>query len=209
MEKLLVAFLTALFSVNASANLITIDFENVTGSLALSHQTTDYTEDGVTMSVDAGHYDLWGPSFSDPTANRILNLDNESGVVNSFPTSQVRFDMGGASFDLVDMMVVYAGNQLNQLISSSGGVYDITSSGLLTLTGSQWQNITWFTLSVTGSGPGSAQGYENTGFDNIRLAYMVPAPGTLPLILLGLGVFMWMKMRRPGIKQTAQTTAHN
>jgi len=135
-----------------------------------------YVEDGVTMSVVTGHYDIIAAG---PGAN-FANID-----AALFGPSQVSFSMGGSSFTLASILFP-TGGQSGILSASDGSVVAIPATG-----GTQNFNlpgITSFTL---------AHVTPFLSFDDVTLdVASSPEPSSLLLLGAGLAAFRLSRARR-------------
>jgi hypothetical protein len=144
---------------------IVVDFDAAAPGILL---TVPYVEDGVTMSVITGHYDIFvgvGGNFG--------NIDNVGGP------SQVSLSMGGTPFTLVSIEFP-SPNEFGTLTASNGAVVPIAtgSGGVINF---NLPGITSFTL---------AHGQTFLGFDDVTLeTAAAPEPSLLLLLGAGLAAF--------------------
>jgi len=125
-------------------------------------------------------------------------LSNESGEIESRPTSQVTFDYYGAFFNLLnfdfflyDVEPTDPRNTVT-MTSSAGGFLDLaaafsghTTMQTLSFSGSEWQNLTWLTFATTQ--PVFESFGEQILLDNIHFEpSTIPEPNTLALFALAL-----------------------
>ena len=169
------AALWVLLAAPASAATIVVDFNAAAIGTLL---TTPYVEDGVTMSVVSGHYDIFDLGPTDNYANIDMEFSGEPSVVS--------FSLGGTPFTLESILFPFAGDE-GILTASNGVVVPIPDTGMVV--NFNIAGITSFTL---------AHG-DNAflGFDDITLTPETTSPEPATLLLLGLaGVAMRMRSRR-------------
>ncbi len=166
-----VAMSTA-FIAPAGATLV-MDFNAATPGVYL---TAPYTEDGITMTLEVGHYDIWGGGDA---GTQYVNIDTSA----TGPVSRIRFDFGGLPFDLVSLFVPdFETGGL--FASSNGGSMTLGTTGLQSFSGPEWTDVQWLTLET--EGPWS-------GIDNLTID---PIPEPTTLALLGAGLVALRARRR-------------
>jgi hypothetical protein len=150
-------------SAGASAAPIVVDYDAAVQDVIL---VAPYLEDGVTMSVVTGHYDI----FAAGGGGNFANID--AAVLGP---SEVSFSLGGSPFTLVSILFP-TGGQSGVLTASDGSVVAIPATG-----GTQNFNlagITSFTLAHTS---------PFLSFDDVTLE-TAAAPEPASLLLLGAGL---------------------
>ncbi len=159
-------------STAASAAPIVVDYDAAAQGVFL---VAPYVEDGVTMSVVTGHYDI----FAAGGGGNLANIDSAGGA------SKVSFSLGGSPFTLVSILFP-TGGQSGILTASDGSVVAIPATG-----GTQNFNlpgITSFTLAHVGA---------VLSFDDVTLdAAAAPEPASLLLLGAGLAAFRLSRLRR-------------
>lgn len=197
------AALLALASLPARAT--TIDFD---ASTADDYLFTPYEEDGFTITVQDGHYDLFGPGIwcnltSGECPDNFINVDDSvygPATVRIAPT-------GGGLFDLTAMTIldVYQYNQQTYQFSACGTGCLVTSStggsrqvemGTLGFTGAGWTGVEWIEISArTLAG---APSIASVAVDDIEVdVSSVPAPPAAWLLGTALAAAGARLRRRP------------
>ena len=178
-NKIILCTLLLLLSNFALAVPVVLEF-----SSSGENRMDPYTEDGVLMTVNSGHYDFLSagsPGFG------YLNID----PAGPFPISSVRFQLesGIGSFDILSFDIVDEPRLGTAVFSSSESDYlEITAPGHYEFSGSDWSNLTWMDFSTH-------DGYA--GIDNLVLdIHAVPEPSPLVLILLSLGALLVSKRQK-------------
>jgi hypothetical protein len=160
-------------STGASAAPIVVDYDAAAQGAFL---VAPYVEDGVTMSVVTGHYDI----FAAGGGGNLANID-----AANFGPSKVSFSLGGSPFTLASILFP-TGGQTGVLTASDGSVVAIAATG-----GTQNFNlagITSFTLAHTS---------PFLSFDDVTLdTAAAPEPASLLLLGAGLAAVRLSRLRR-------------
>jgi hypothetical protein len=165
------------------AETIVVDFNDAIPGAFLSDP---YIEDGVTMSLISGHYDIvngGAPNFG------YGNIDD----VNT-GASVVSFSRGGQPFSLVSILFRNAG-EFGTLTPSSGAPIAIATNGSDIFFG--LSNVTSFTLAHDDAFPGFPA--EFLAFDNVTVETdLVPEPSSLLLMgtSLAAAAVAWARRRK-------------
>lgn len=176
-----IAGILSLAGVSGQAATVVIDFDAATPGGLL---TADYAEDGFTMKVLSGHYDIWASGGTG--GSRYLGLDTLPGAGYSV------VELTGGVFDLVSLDVLYAPyanfGESQTVWSSAGGVAALDAAGTQTFSGAAWSNLSWIRLNIDVEVAGP-------GFDNITFDTVVPVPAAGWLCSGALGVLGFVKRR--------------
>lgn len=153
---------------------------------ATANGSAPYVEDGYTLSLLSGHYDIWPGGFLG-NSSAYLGLDVLPGELSS-----VMELTGGGTFDLLSLMAMFASTEdVLSVSSSAGGSASLTTAGEHTFTGPAWTNLDWVRL-------GSSAPIGGPGFDDIVLrTSVVPVPAAAWLFGSAL-VAAGLAQRRPG-----------
>lgn len=201
LKTIVMGFMTWSFTLAAQASIMTLDFtSNSTGVIERigspgGTSINSYMEDGFRIqTVDSlavggllNHLELFGTpnanswSAAGPSGAGWMPWHRGGSNPND-PNDIILSQIGGSTFDLLDLVVGGNNNGLT-FTSSKGGVFSTGASGLLDFTGlgSDWLSISSFTVRI-GAGDSSIE-HE---LDNIRLNTPVPEPSILTLFGLGL-----------------------
>ena len=152
--------------------------------------TTPHTENGITMSPDIGHYDIYGDILGGTPADNVAAIhygNNAERVTFTFAGGNFNLE----SFDLTGWLVRDTKPIVADVTSSSGAVVtfrsDSDSAGLKDFSAlGGFRNISSFTIGVDDSLVGSCSTCSIMGFDDVTVS-PVPLPAGLPLMLTGLG----------------------
>jgi len=167
------------------ADTVVVNFNAATPGGLL---TAPYVEDGFTMTVVSGHYDIW--SGGGVGGSRYLGVDRHPSTGGS----SVKFVRAAGTFDLLSLVVQSAPSpffgESQSVTSSAGGYMSLTTVGIQTFSGSAWQNLAWIRL-------GNDIGAAGPGFDNITFNTVVPVPAAGWLFGGALGLLGFLKRRAP------------
>jgi hypothetical protein len=168
----------------AGANAVVVaTFEPASSGILF---TSPLTENGITFTVAAGHYDI-----EDFGSGKFMNLDNQ---INGLVTMNVTYS--GGTFDLTSLdLVNFVTSGAFTITSNLGGVFNVPSSlGTVTSFGAGFTGVS--TVTITESLAGFL------GFDNFTItptAAETPLPAALPLFAAGLsalGLLGWRRKRK-------------
>jgi hypothetical protein len=175
-------FLAVVSGATAQAATVVMDFNAATGG-----GTTPYTEDGFTLTVISGHYDIW-PNGGVGNS-RYLGIDRLNGVGSS-----VQIARTSGNFDLMSLWVKYTPfsgfGEYQTIFSSAGGVMSLDTAGVQAFGGTAWQNLSWIRLStnIEIGGPG----YDDITFNTLAA---VPIPAAYALFASALGCLGLLRRR--------------
>ena len=174
-----IALVCSLTSLPASASVVTVDFDQSSGSLS----TSPYFEDGIRISVINCHYDIPARSGIDDQPGNFMGgdasgCDWDGNDPSTFP--RLRLDVFGNRFDLISLDVM---REIDAVISSDGGIITPLEGwppfAHAIATGPEWKNIVWLDLLP---GPHGAP----IGWDTIVIN--IDEPNTIAMLLLALGL---------------------
>ncbi len=178
----LLLVLTVGLSLSTGARAVILDFD-----AAASGQffTNPYSEDGFTIEVDSGHYDIFGTG-----GDQYFNIDEQM-----FGLTTVTLSMdGGGLFDVVSLDVIQAAIAPNVFefvaIGGAGSVSAPTVQGLFNF-GAGFQGISALVLTQNVSAAGIGFAFDDLTLEPVS----VPEPGTLVLLVIGIA---GMRLAKPG-----------
>ena len=192
-----IAALVLLIGNDASAGIVVMDFGNGINELPVT-----YTEDGFRIQAlstgipkAANHFDV--ADLADASSDQ----EREAAIHGDNNAEDILIDFFGAPFDLEQITIESFVNPTNggvwYLASSSGASVTITSTGVLNLTGSGWDNITSVQFGDTVKGFGGNVVFDDITFnDSPTVGSVVPEPTSMTLLGIGaISLFCYTRRR--------------
>ena len=186
MRKLLVAAALAALAASASAEVITVEFNGISGGT----NVTNYVEDGFRFSPSC-HYDTvstapnspamgWDRAGCDIASTRNMNYLGAGIAAPQF--SGVFVDRAGEPFSLLSVFL----DRFTVLVfSSNGGFFRppiaTGEAAAFAFSGPEWTDVSWLLFSASINLGGPQAHIDDVTFDVKR----APEPGTLALLALG------------------------
>lgn len=173
----------------AGAVVVVVDYD---GAKPQDFVSTPYFENGVTTTVDTGHYDFYADATGED-GDQALNIDNEQGGL-----SRITITAQGLVFDVMSLDVINPADPatgeaytISAIGGGNGSMAAPATTGPLSF-GSGFQGITALVITQTAAG-------ASTGaftFDDLTIQALPEPAATSALLPAALAVFALSRRRR-------------
>lgn len=190
----------------ASAAIVTIDFTSGGGGIINRVGTpggtgiNTYTENGLLIATSntSNHLEFFGsPGAGTWGGTLTTGLPWHRGGSNPVDPNVLNATFGGNAFDLISLDVVSNTDGLS-FLSSNGGLVNVAAgvTGPLLFSGTGWQNITGFSITILGAGnPAQLHALDNIVLND---APTVPEPASMLAwgVIAGVGAMGYRLRKR-------------